>query len=160
MNRLTATMIAALLVGSSAWGSSAWAQQPPGALPLVVYVKEPAGRVVMFRANGATRTSEFDRLITKRTDPSNPPLLSSFLQPIGGGRFTYQPPAGAVGPASSEIAPLLSLSFLTGSGGAVPAGWGDFKVKGYAFRAVFLESPQPIDTSALGIPDARQNDQY
>jgi hypothetical protein len=147
-------MITALLVGSSAW-----AQQPPGALPLVVYVKEPAGRVVMFRANGATRTSEFDRLITKRTDPSNPPLLSSFLQPIGGGRFTYRPPAGAAGPASTEVSPLPALSFLTGSGGAVPAGWGDFKVKGYAFRAVFLESPQQIDTSALGIPDARQNDQ-
>jgi hypothetical protein len=159
MNRLTATIIAALLVGSSAW-----AQQPPVAPPLVVYVKEPTGRVVMFRANGATRTSEFDRLITKRTDPSTPPLLSSVLQPIGGGRFTYQPPAEAVSPASAEASPPLPmlmpmLSFLTGSGGVVPAGWGDFKVKGYAFRALFLESPQAIDTSALGVPDARQNDQ-
>lgn len=144
MKRLLATTMLALLVGSGAA-----AQQPL----LVVYVKEPSGRVVVFRPTGASRTSEYDRLITKRTDAANPPPLSNYLQPIGGNRVRYQA-SGASEPMPPASTGPTGIGFLTGEGGALPAGWADFKVRGFAFDALFLESPQEVVPASLGVRDA------
>jgi hypothetical protein len=145
MKRLLATTMTALLVASGAM-----AQQQT---PLVVYVKEPSGRVVVFRPTGASRTSEFDRLITKRTDTANPPLLGNYLQPIDNNRVRYQA-SGASGPLPPASTGPTGIGFLTGEGGALPAGWADFKVRGFAFDALFLESPQEIVPANIGVRDA------